>query len=100
MTAPLPAPLPPSMTAPPAVGEVARRGAARPGLTSTTFLSPSLALQFATTRPVTSTVAITRAIPIAVSFHGFFQLSFVMLSVLRLLRYQLRTMRDQWTLVQ
>jgi hypothetical protein len=69
-----------------AAGKVARGGAARPGLTSTTFLSLSLPLQFATMRPVTSTLAITRAIPMAVSFHGFFQLSFVMLSILRGLR--------------
>jgi hypothetical protein len=70
----------------PAAGEVAMRGAARPGLTSTTLLSLSRPLQFATTRPVTRTVAITRPIPTAVSFHGFFQLPFVMVSILHGLR--------------
>src|SRR5437660_5821433 len=54
-------------------GELATRGAGLLEAVSATFLSLSLPDQLATTRPVASAVTITRAMPMAVSFHGFFQ---------------------------
>src|SRR5262249_55199440 len=55
-------------------GELATRDAGALELASATFLSLSLPDQLATTRPVASAVTITRAMPMAVSFHGLFQL--------------------------
>src|SRR6266542_5895312 len=66
-------------------GALATRDGARTEavLSAVFLLSASLPDQFATTRPVASAVATTRPMPMAVSFHGLFQLRSVMLALLR-----------------
>src|SRR5712692_1984562 len=62
--------------------ELATGDSGRLELVSVTFLSLSLPDQLATTSPVASAVTITRAMPMAVSFHGLFQPLSAMLALL------------------